>query len=441
MPLAAMLPMVQHLNHALFVALLCIDCGLGLSYYLLFGLHLRFRRQGLAEEQRVLALPLPPDADLPDVLVQVPTFNEGALICRIGKALAQLDWPKSRLHVQVLDDSTGDSVLQSQRAVDDMRQSGVDAVLLHRTSRSGFKAGALAEGLARSKHEFVAMFDADYVPPRDFLRRCMRPLLHDAKLSLVQARCDYLNGDDNLVTFAQQRILDAHFAIEQASRSWFGQVVPFNGTCGIWRRAAIDAAGGWNGDTLAEDLDLSYRVQLRGGRVLFLTTVTVPGELPTTFHGWRRQQFRWTKGFAEVAKRMLVPVLRSDLSPMQKVVSSFHLASGAYGPLTALITVIVGAVDLTLGTGLTWLVGALIALLVIEGTVGQALMMLAGQRLARGRRLVAEAVRLPIVFGLLDLAGLANMRGAAEALFGYTTSFVRTPKLGVVRADRTTESD
>jgi len=271
------------------------------------------------------------------------------------------------------------------------------------------------------------MFDADYVPPRDFLRLAIRPLLADARLALVQARCDYLNADDNEITQAQQRVLDAHFAVEQAARSWSGQIMPFNGTCGIWRRRAIDEAGGWQGDTLAEDLDLSYRVQLRGWRSLFLFTVTVPGELPANSAAWRIQQFRWSKGFAEVARKLLPMVWRSHAPLRQKLFSTLHFAGGIFGPLFG-VTLVSGAIDLAIGVGPTPLVIALIILAELEGSGGLVAMLLLGQRVARGTKLRREIPKLPPILGLVQYVALANLRATVEAIFGRGTAFVRTPK-------------
>ncbi len=421
-------------NHALLLSCLVIHCLLGASVFWIAVQYLRHRRQALANEARLLALPLPPEDDLPDVLVQLPTFNEGALIARVAEAVRSLDWPAARLHVQILDDSTDRSTDQSETAARSLRAGGIDAVVVARGHRLGFKAGALAEGLRRSQQEFVAILDADYVPGRDFLRACMRPLMNDHGLGFVQARCDYLNAGDNIVTYAQQRILDAHFAVEQAARNWSGHVMPFNGTCGIWRRAAIDSAGGWQGDTLAEDLDLSYRAQLNGWHALFLSTVAVRGELPGSMGVWRLQQFRWTKGFAEAARKLLWPVWRSHLSIGQKLVSTLHLGSGLLGPLFAL-TATTAAIDFTMGYGITWPVAALIALSLLEGAIiGPAMLILISQIFVRGSRLASELPRLPAVVGLQVLMGLANLRGTVQALIGRSTAFERTPKLAAQTA-------
>ena len=223
-------------------------------------LHLRHKRDGLQREQEILAVPLLADAALPAVIVQIATFNEGMLIWRVLAAVTAFDWPRDRLRVQVLDDSTDESAEIARTAVRDFQRRGHNVALVQRSRRSGFKAGALKAGLACSSEPFIAIFDADYVPRSDFLRLTMRPLLADPNLAFVQARCDFLNGPDNRVTRAQQVMLDSHFGVEQAARSWAGQFLPFNGTCGVWRRSAIDAAGGWHGDTF----DRGSRPQLSG---------------------------------------------------------------------------------------------------------------------------------------------------------------------------------
>ena len=229
-------------------------------------LHLYHRRTGLERERIALTRPLPADDELPAILVQIPTFNEGRLVRRVLDAAVSLDWPRDRLQIQLLDDSTDASAEIARATIAEFRLRGYDVNLIQRTHRAGFKAGALRAGLACSREPFVAVFDADYVPSPNFLRLCLRPLLDDPRLAFVQARCDFLNATENRVTHAQQVILESHFAVEQPTRCWAGQFLPFNGTGGVWRRAAIEAAGGWQADTLTEDLDLSYRAQMRGWR-------------------------------------------------------------------------------------------------------------------------------------------------------------------------------
>jgi cellulose synthase/poly-beta-1,6-N-acetylglucosamine synthase-like glycosyltransferase len=424
------LPQFYGLVHVLFVSCLAIHCLLAGGIFWILLEYLHHRPKGLAGEARMLAQPLP--LDLPPVLVQLPAYNEGPLIARIAQAIAKLDWPIDKLHVQILDDSDDGSLVESEAAADALRAGGISAEVLARNHRDGFKAGALAEGLRRSCDPFVAIFDADYVPAPDFLSNCMRPLLNDPQLAFVQARCDYLNAEENAITGAQKRLLDAHFAVEQPARSWSDQLLPFNGTCGIWRRAAIDAAGGWQGDTLAEDLDLSYRAQLAGWRAAFLSSVAVRGELPRTLPVWRQQQFRWSKGFAEAGRKLLWRVWRSPLRFGQKIGSTFHLGGGLLGPLFAL-TLTSGAIDLSAGYGPTWLSMSLLALSLLGGAIaGPAALILTAQILVRGSSFAIEIPRLPRILALQLGNGLANLGGTVEALFGRATAFERTSKRAAV---------
>jgi cellulose synthase/poly-beta-1,6-N-acetylglucosamine synthase-like glycosyltransferase len=424
-----MLALLAALDHLVFLLALLLHITLSGSLVWIVVQHLRLRRAGLADEVRLLAEPLPEEASLPHVLVQIPSFNEGRLAARAAAAAGALDWPRDRLHLQLLDDSTDGSEAVAEEAAATLHRQGIDAVMLHRRERSGYKAGALAEGLRRTDHPFIAVFDADYLPRADFLRLAMRPLLRDRHLALVQARIDYVNGGASAATRVQQRILDAHFGIEQATRSWTGQIMPFNGTCGIWRRAAIDAAGGWQGDTLAEDLDLSYRVQLRGWRALFLVGVAVPGELPPDVATWRTQQFRWTKGFAEVSRKLLPAVWRSDRPLGVKCVSTLHLGASAFGPAVG-IAVVTGVVDILDGTGLTPLSATLLAWAVLQGLGVLMTMMLLGQKLVRGTPMREEVKRFPEGIALFLYGAVSNLGGVVEAFAGRATGFVRTPKAG-----------
>jgi cellulose synthase/poly-beta-1,6-N-acetylglucosamine synthase-like glycosyltransferase len=425
------LPLLLQFDHVFFLLCLAVYCILGSTFFWILIQFLRRRRRGMAEEARILSRPLPPDHDLPRILVQLPTFNEGALVWRVSEAVADLDWPRDCLEVQVLDDSTDGSAVYAEQAAALLTSRGIDALVLRRANRQGFKAGALAEGLQKTDAPFIAMLDADYIPRPDFLKSCMRAMLLDARLGLVQARCDFLNGNENLITRVQQRILDAHYAVEQSARSWSAQIVPFNGTCGIWRRKAIDDAGGWHGDTLAEDMDISYRAQLLGWRAIVLAGVTVPGELPNSFWAWRQQQFRWTKGSGEVTRKMLISVWRSPLTLNQKLVSTLHLGGGLFGFLFGL-TFVSGAVDFTLGQGLTRFGACLLGLLALEVIAGPALLRFAGQRYFRGGSIAEGLFRLPWATVLQLGVGLANLGGANQAVFGHGTSFVRTPKSGHV---------
>jgi len=394
-------------------------------------LHLRHRRAGVAREQLALAQPLPPDAELPAILVQIPAYNEGTLVERVVAAAAALDWPRNRLQIQLIDQSTGESAEIARATAAKFREQGHDVVPIWRPDRAGFKAGSLKAGLDITEQPFIANFDVDYVPAPDFLRRCMRPLLADTTLAFVQARCDFLNARQNLVTMAQQVILESHSAGEQATRSWAGQFLPYNGTCGIWRRAAIEDADGWQFDTLAEDLDLSLRAQVKGWRAMFLLSVAVPGELPDTLASWGRQQSRWNKGFAQTARKLLPMVWRGNLPLSRKFGISLHLGECAHGPLELLVGA-AGIVDWLLGTMTYAVVAPLLLLSMLQGaadaivlsTVSAALLQHPGARSSGKTRFA-----LTVYTMLMHMrAGALTTRAVVEGVLGRASSFERTPK-------------
>ena len=297
-------------------------------------LHHRLKPSGLARERALLATPLPADSELPHVVVQIPSFNEGPVLRRGVEAAARLDWPRDKLHIQILDDSTDATAELARTVADELRGQGFDVVALQRTDRAGYKGGALHEAMQRTPHDYFAIFDVDYVPPPDFLRRSMRVFVAEPKAAFVQARFDFLNPHENALTEMQMVTLDAHLGIEQATRYWAGHPLPFNGTCGIWQRAAIEAGGGWKGDTVTEDLDLTYRGWVKGWRAVFLTGVAVPGELPADRQTWLRQQQRWQDGFRDVSLRMFPVILNSrDISPAAKGAALLHLCMSLNQPV------------------------------------------------------------------------------------------------------------
>jgi len=314
------------------LAALGISAFVGSLLYMVL-LNRSLRATGLAREARLLALPLPADGELPHVVVQIPSFNEGAILRRGVAAAASLDWPADRLHIQLLDDSTDATAEIARDAGAEWRARGIDVDVVQRTERTGFKGGALQEGLERVPHRYFAIFDVDYTPAPDFLRRCMPALLAEPRLGFVQARFDFLNARENALTEMQAVTLDAHLGMEQATRCWAGHPLPFNGTCGIWRRDAIEAGGGWRGDTVTEDLDLTYRGWMKGWRGLFLTSVSVPGELPADRATWLRQQQRWADGFRHVSLRMLPEILRAPgLSASARAAAVLHLCMALNRP-------------------------------------------------------------------------------------------------------------
>lgn len=262
---------------------------------------------------------------LPKITVQLPIFNEKYVAQRLIESVAQLDYPKDLLEIQVLDDSTDETAELTKAKVEELKTHGFNLVHLHRTDRSGFKAGALAAGLTLAKGEFIAIFDADFLPKPDFLKRIV-PHFKNTNLGMVQCRWEHINEQYSLLTKLQAFGLNAHFSVEQGGRNAGGHFINFNGTAGIWRKTAIIEAGGWQSDTLTEDLDLSYRAQLKGWEFLFLEEVGAPAELPAAMNALKTQQFRWNKGAAECARKNLMKVLSSStISFGTKVNALFHL--------------------------------------------------------------------------------------------------------------------
>lgn len=376
----------------------------------------------------------PLDADtLPRVLVQLPLYNEGELVHRVMAAVRAIDWPRDRIQVQVLDDSTDGSDQHSRVAVAAAQAAGLSVTLLRRSERIGFKAGALAAGLEQCDAEFVAIFDADFMPKPNFLRRTVAVLVVDSGLAFCQARWGHANRQANLLTRAQARLLDAHFRVEQEARYRLALPFGFNGTCGVWRRRAIDDAGGWQGDTLTEDLDLSLRAQLGGWRAAYRDEIEVPGSLPESARAWRAQQFRWTKGFVQCARKLLPRVwASSELRWWQKPLVAIQMLQ----PLAFLV-----GMCCTL-LGLPYVAGAVVpgpVLTVVAltasllGMVGTLSFLMSGVvPSTRGCALRESTSALFLTTGLL----LSNARAGFQALRGHQSEFVRTPKTSAVGRPR-----
>lgn len=275
----------------------------------------------------------------PKVTVQLPIYNELYVAERLIKAVAQLDYPPELLQIQVLDDSTDETVAVVRAAVLAVQQQGIDIVHLHRTDRTGFKAGALQAGMAAATGEFIAIFDADFVPPPDFLHRSL-PYLQEPNVAFVQTRWGHLNKDYSWLTFLQSLAIDAHFMVEQFARSQAGFWFNFNGTAGVWRRAAMEDAGGWTADTLTEDLDLSYRAYLKGWEGRYARQIEVSAELPVNFSGFRRQQHRWARGSLECAAKLGPTVWRAPVNFSVKYQATLHLLGYSVHLLLFVLTLI-----------------------------------------------------------------------------------------------------
>jgi cellulose synthase/poly-beta-1,6-N-acetylglucosamine synthase-like glycosyltransferase len=279
--------------------------------------------------------PVGPITTYPIVTVQLPVYNELYVVGRLIDASCAMVYPKEKLEIQVLDDSTDQTVEVVEAVVERYRRQGFDIKQVRRTKREGFKAGALKEGLRSARGEFVAIFDADFVPRQDFLLKTI-PHFMDPKIGMVQTRWEHLNSEYSLLTRTQAMALDGHFVIEQAVRNKVGFFINFNGTAGVWRKSCIEDAGNWQSDTLTEDLDLSYRAQLRGWKFRYLNDVTSPAELPSEINALKSQQFRWTKGAIETARKILPVVWKSSLPLKLKIHATFHLTNNLVFPFIVL---------------------------------------------------------------------------------------------------------
>ncbi|MDO8793189.1 MAG: glycosyltransferase family 2 protein, partial [Vicinamibacterales bacterium] len=257
-------------------------------------------------------VPAGPMETLPRVTVQLPIYNEMYVADRLIDAVCRIDYPRDLLEIQVLDDSTDETTAVAQQAVRRNADIGINIVYLHRSDRTGYKAGALEAGLQVASGEYVAIFDADFIPTVDFLQRTV-PFFVDPKIAMVQARWGHINQDYSLLTKIQSILLDGHFVLEHGARNRAGHFFNFNGTAGIWRRTAIADAGGWQHDTLTEDLDLSYRAQVRGWKFIFLQDLVAPAEVPVEMNSFKSQQHRWAKGSIQTCRKLLPKILRSNL--------------------------------------------------------------------------------------------------------------------------------
>ncbi len=276
---------------------------------------------------------------LPKVTVQLPVFNEKYVVERLIDSVTELDYPRELLEIQVLDDSTDETVEIARNKCLEKENQGFNIKYIHRTDRSGFKAGALEKGLAMTDSEFIAVFDADFLPPKDFINKTVH-YFTDNKIGMVQARWDHVNRGYSLLTECQSILLDGHFMIEHTARNRSGRFFNFNGTAGIWRKATITDAGGWQHDTLTEDLDLSYRAQLKGWNFIYLPELCVPAELPVEMSAFKSQQFRWAKGSIQTCMKLAGKILKSDLPFKIKSEAFFHIGANFAYPLMVLLTVL-----------------------------------------------------------------------------------------------------
>jgi cellulose synthase/poly-beta-1,6-N-acetylglucosamine synthase-like glycosyltransferase len=405
-----------------YLVVLVLLCIYGIHRYFLVALYFRHRHEAPVRS--------PDPAEWPSVTVQLPMFNERYVVWRLLNAVRLLDYPRDRLEVQVLDDSTDETRYIARSAVEEMRREGIDARYLHRDSRDGYKAGALRNGLDHATGEYIAIFDADFVPGAQFLRRVL-PYFSDERIGMVQSRWGYLNRYYSLLTRLQAVYLDAHFIIEHLTRNRSGCFFNFNGTGGVWRKRCLLDAGNWQQDTLTEDLDISYRAQLRGWRFVFAADTVVPSELPIEVTGFKTQQFRWAKGSIQTALKLLGPVLHSAQPQKVKLEAFFHLTNNvSYLLMIFLSLSMYPAMIIRFNMG--WRETILLDVpLLIAATLSVSIFYLTSQQGLYGERWWRQLQYLPLLMGLGIGLSLNNGRAVLSALFGVDSEFRRTPKHGI----------
>ena len=370
----------------------------------------------------------------PRVTVQLPIFNERYVIERLVEAISRFDYPRELLDVQVLDDSTDETQEVARNCVERHAAQGLPIVYIHRSNRAGYKAGALENGLKTAQGEFVSIFDADFIPEADFLRRTIPYFMNPdggGKIGMVQTRWTYLNSNYSLLTNVETILLDGHFVVEHGARSRRGTFFNFNGTAGVWRRIAIDQAGGWEHDTLTEDTDLSYRAQLKGWKFLYLPHIECASELPVDMNGFKAQQARWAKGLMQTAKKILPRVFKSDAPWHVKAEAFFHLTANISYPLMVLLsTMLLPAMIVRFYQG--WFQMLVIDLpLFLASTCSISSFYLISQREIRPKTWTRTFLYLPFVMATGIGISVRNAQAVIEALIGKKSEFARTPKFNI----------
>jgi cellulose synthase/poly-beta-1,6-N-acetylglucosamine synthase-like glycosyltransferase len=361
--------------------------------------------------------------------VQLPIYNEIYVVERLLKSVGELDYPRELLQIQVLDDSTDETREITAACVRRLAARGFDVDLIRRTNRVGYKAGALEAGLPTARGEFICILDADFVPQPELLQSAVH-FFSDPKIGMIQTRWGHLNRGYSLLTRVQAMLLDGHLLLEQVARSRSGRFFNFNGTAGLWRKSCIEQSGGWQHDTLTEDLDLSYRAQLEGWKFVFLTDVVTPAELPVDMNGFKSQQHRWTKGSIQTCKKLLPRIWRSGLPLPIKIEATAHLVSNFAYLLLACLCVLLHPA--TGGPQSSWLRMLLLDVpIFLTASVSVAVFYICAQRELYPRTWMKEILLLPALIALGVGLSINNARAVLEAVFNHGSEFKRTPKYGI----------
>jgi cellulose synthase/poly-beta-1,6-N-acetylglucosamine synthase-like glycosyltransferase len=395
----------------------------GVHRYLIIYLYLKNRSRPPRTPEKF--------SELPVVTVQLPIYNELYVVERLLRSVGQLNYPLDKLHIQVLDDSDDDTRNIVDREVQQLRAAGFDALVLRRSNRAGYKAGALDYGLKQAKGEFCFILDADFVPNPEILQETIH-YFTDPKVGMIQTRWGHINRAYSWLTRAQAILLDGHLLLEQTARSRTGRFFNFNGTAGIWRKSCIESSGGWQQDTLTEDLDLSYRAQLTGWRFVFLADWVTPAELPVDMDGFKSQQHRWTKGSIQTCKKLLPKVWQSKLPFFIKLEATAHLTSNFGYLLLALLCVVLEPAmgGVAIGGGVTRFFLLDLPIFGVT-TVSVVLFYLCAQRELSPRHWYKEIWFTPFVLALGIGLSINNAKAVLEALCNRKSEFTRTPKFGI----------
>lgn len=395
-----------------------------------YGLH-RFDTIHTYFKHRKKATGAPiPFETLPPVTIQLPLYNERYVLERLIDEVVKMEYPRELLQIQVLDDSTDDTHQFAEALCERYRNMGHNIEYKHRTNREGYKAGALQEGLETATGEFVAVFDADFLPPVDFLTRTINHF-SDPNVGVVQTRWTYLNSDFNFLTEVQKVLLDGHFILEHGARSRAGYFFNFNGTAGILRKSMIADAGGWQHDTLTEDSDLSYRAQVKGWKFVYVPGVECPSELPVEMHGFQVQQFRWAKGLTQCAKKLLPGLYRANIPFRVKAEAFMHLTPNISYPLMVIISALMLPVMIVRFYMGAWEMVLLDLPLIVASFWSLSAFYLIAQRELDPKNWKRTIFFLPLLMAVGVGLTLNNTRAVLEALFGVESGFVRTPKYAI----------
>jgi cellulose synthase/poly-beta-1,6-N-acetylglucosamine synthase-like glycosyltransferase len=406
----------------------------GVNAYYLIYLFRKFGRGREEADRRIVEDFWKGSRTLPRVTVQLPLYNEKYVAQRLLEATSRIRYPKDLLEIQVLDDSTDETSRIVQELVSRYARDGFRIEHIRRANREGFKAGALAEGMKSSYGEYLAIFDADFLPPEDFLEQTVPFFYENPEIALVQTRWGHMNDKYSLLTKAISIGIDGHFVVEQGGRNWSGLFMNFNGTAGIWRKAAIADAGGWQSDTLTEDMDLSYRAHLRGWKMKFISSLVTPGEIPVDINALKSQQYRWAKGSIQTAKKLLPKILKSPISLRLKIQSFLHMTHYMIHFLILSVAILSIPILITSGfSSLNFKAFVFLVTLLVISTCGPSALYVYSQK-AIGNKWRGRWHLIPFLVVVGCGVAVNNTRAVLEALLNIQSGFVRTPKLDIVKA-------